>query len=56
MLIDFDVFIQPKCEQYWSDTVGKERKFGEISIKLQMIDTWADYTMRSIKVSKVGII
>lgn len=45
---------QAKCVQYWPGQVGEEQQFfGEIAVKLLLIEEWADFVVRTLSVTKV---
>ncbi|XP_071953092.1 uncharacterized protein [Antedon mediterranea] len=41
-----------KCKKYWPDNRGHVAEFGEISILLEVTESYADYKIRSLKVWK----
>ena len=44
-------YLQGKCDQYWPDDTSK---FGAITVTLHKTETFADYVIRSLIVTKVG--
>ena len=41
---------KPKCEQYWPDTKGEEKRFGPFTVKLISEEVKPDIIMRKLKI------
>ncbi|KAF6023403.1 ptprb [Bugula neritina] len=45
-------YLELKCFQYWPENHEEEMVFGDISVVLQSTDVWADYAIRTLRVTK----
>ena len=42
--------MQPRCHKYWPDIVGDSTEFGKITVALDELETFAEYTRRTMSV------
>lgn len=45
--------LQQKCLQYWPDEDEKELSFEKITVRLVDVETFNDYIIRTLEISKV---
>ena len=43
-----------KCLQYWPETEGESLEFGDIEVHNVGLETWPDFTITQLRLSKVN--
>ena len=46
-------YLQEKCRQYWPEEKLQEQAYGQINMKVTSVETWADFTLRTFRLTMV---